>query len=149
MDEIIKITEEIVKNLLNLVGFESNVEVKQEAGAILVSIKQKEAGLLIGKNGEHLTALQHILRMMVFKRTGQVTPLILDIENYRQKQKNNLEKEAQEALQKVLKYKRAFVLRPMSSYERRVIHLALAESPEVVTESIGVEPNRRIIVRPK
>lgn len=150
MDEIIKTIEEVAKQILSLAGFESAVFVREEGGGFFVEIKEKEkSGLLIGQEGKNLLALQHILKVIVYKKTGQIVPLVLDVEGYYKKHQDQLKKEALEAAAKVLKTKRPFVFRPMNSFERKIIHLILASHPDVMTESIGVEPNRRVVVKIK
>lgn len=146
--EVIKQT---IKDMLEAMGFkEVNIDIKkQETDEILIAnIQMEEASRLIGQNGLNLCSLQHILRLMVRKKDPQAPRFILDINNYREKRKEFLKELAHRTALEVAKSKKSIILHPMSSFERRIIHLELAERPDIVTESIGEEPERRVAVRP-
>lgn len=146
-DLIKKTTEELLEKM----GFkEAIIEVKQQKASpvLVVSIKVEEAGQLIGQSGSNLNDLQRVLRLLVSKRSSQAPVFLLDINGYREKRETFLRELSQEIAEQVVKSKKSVMLQPMSSYERRIVHLELAEKPEVVTESIGEGPERRVVIRP-
>lgn len=145
-----KITEAINK-LADFMNLEFQVEFREEkteGGALFVSIYTSEnAKFLIGKNGQALKSLEHILRLMIAKeQTAQ--GLLLDINDYRKSRANYLIDLAKQAVNRVRSTQKAEALVPMSSYERRVVHMELASCPDITTESIGEEPSRRVVIKP-
>ncbi len=143
----IKQIKEFTLGLLRVMGFSGQVEAGEKEGIIFIDIKSEESGALIGSHGENLEALQCLLRQFAAK--DGYTPLILNIGEYRQRQETFLKKRALALATKVRRTKRPEVMAPMSSWERRIIHLALAEEKDITTKSVGQEPNRRIIIKPK
>lgn len=139
---------QIIKGILSKMGFSVEVSEVKEDDNIIINITTEESSLLIGRAGENLRALQHLASLMVYKALNNPSEkFILDINHYRQKQKEKLQELAQRIAEKVSKFGQAEVLRPMTAYERRIIHLELDQHPTVQTASIGEEPNRRIVVR--
>ncbi|MBI2062650.1 MAG: hypothetical protein HYT61_00145 [Candidatus Yanofskybacteria bacterium] len=159
---------EIVKDLLDKVGFEGEVKLTEsltesEPGMLteekrgnfsVVSIESdKDLSILIGKNGQNLSAFDHVVRLLVNRAfavsTGQ-PPInfIVDINDYRKSKTNYLIETARNIAKRVVQTQKAEALPPMSSYERRLVHTELAAFKEVQTESIGQEPRRRIVVKP-
>jgi len=151
MEEIKK----IIKNIFKAMGIEAlELSVKidnsikgKEITNISAEIDERDAKAFIGDNSEGLSALQHILRLIIFKKGPMQSFLALDINNYKEGRKNELIELAVETAKKVRRTKKAVILNPMPAYERRIIHLYLAEQPDIITESIGEEPERKIIVR--
>jgi spoIIIJ-associated protein len=94
-----------------------------------------------------LSALQHIAKILVSKQHPTYAFLNLDINSYRESRKNELAEIALQVAKRVRRTKKTVVLEPMPAFERRIIHLKLAEQPDIITESIGQEPERRIMVR--
>lgn len=141
--EIKKFTEELLK----IMGFEAQIKVELKEKVIFVDIQLEEAGSLIGFRGENLSSLEHILRAVISK--NEYTPLVLNIGQYRQKQEDFIKQKALGLAVKVRQTKRPEVMMPMSAWERRIVHLALAEEKDIETESVGAEPNRRIIIKIK
>jgi spoIIIJ-associated protein len=163
-NEIIK----VVQDLLNRVGFEGEVKLNdsvlpidtkssvedQKAGFVIASIESdKDLSMLIGKNGQNLTAFDHVARLLVSRRlnTEQDKPpvnFIVDINDYRKSRTNYLVDVARNVAKRVIQTQRAEALLPMNAYERRLVHTELALFKELQTESIGQEPRRRIVVKP-
>jgi spoIIIJ-associated protein len=151
MEEIKKIIEDIFKSI----GFKKpeidikkdNTSKEKEIININISLSSKEADYFIKNSSEGLSALQHVLRVIFSRKGFNESFLILDINGYRESRKNELVDVAIEAAKKVRRIKKAITLEPMSAFERRIIHLKLAESPDIVTESIGEEPERKVVVR--
>ncbi|MBU1291932.1 KH domain-containing protein [Patescibacteria group bacterium] len=144
-----KIIENTIKELLEAMKFNGQVVVDEpEIDNILVNIQTEEAGFLIGQDGANLDALQHLSRILVNKKNKESIPFVLDVNDYRKHRIELLKDLAKNIAQQALTEKVSLTLQPMSAYERRVIHLALINQSQISTESIGQEPERRIVVRP-
>jgi len=111
--------------------------------------ERQALGALIGRKGERLSALQHLLNLMLSKQLGEWTRVLVDVEGYRGRRERQLREIAQRAAQRVEQTGRMLQLEPMSALERRWIHLALRSHGTVVTQSIGEEPERRVVVLPR
>lgn len=151
MEEVKK----IIKNLFRAMGLkEPEIKIKidnsikgKEMANIALTVDSKEADYFIKDNSEGLNALQHLIRLLIFKENPAHAFLILDINSYKENRKNELVEIALEAAKKVRRSKKSLILEPMPAFERRIIHLKLAEQPDIVTESIGQEPERRIMIK--
>jgi spoIIIJ-associated protein len=106
-------------------------------------------GALIGRKGERLSALQHIVNLMLSREMGEWTRVLVDVEGYRGRREQQLREIADRAAARVVETGKMLQLEPMPALERRWIHLALSNHPAVGTQSIGEEPNRRVVVVPK
>jgi len=111
--------------------------------------ERQALGALIGRKGERLSALQHLLNLMLSKQMGEWTRILVDVEGYRGRRERQLREIAQRAAQRVEETGRMLQLEPMSALERRWIHLALRSDARVATQSIGEEPERRVVVLPR
>lgn len=107
-----------------------------------------DASMLIGERGVNLAALEHILRKIAQKRHGAETRFTLDLNDYRMRRMEDLKQDVKAAAKEVRLYRRAVPLRPMSSFERRVVHLLLEEYPDITTESEGQDEERRVVIKP-
>lgn len=116
---------------------------------LIINLKTdpEEADWFIKEGAVGLSALQQLVRILVFKKNLNYIFFILDINNYRKEREKVLTDLALKTAEKVRKSKKPIPLIPMSAYERRFIHLKLAEQSDIVTESIGEEPERKIVVR--
>ncbi len=143
----------ILEKLLDLMGFHVTVTVEQaETSRLNVTGEgdEREAlGALIGRKGERLSALQHLVNLMLSREMGGWTRVLVDVEDYRGRRERQLREIADRAAQRVLETGKMLQLEPMPALERRWVHLALRANPDVVTQSIGEEPNRRIVVLPR
>ena len=119
--------------------------IKNEQG-LNIEISNKNLGFLIGYRGETLYAFQNILSAIAGKRIDKKVRVILDIEGYKEKREKTLEELAQKVAKTVIRTRKPVKLEPMQAYERKIIHSALQQNSKVETESIGEEPNRRIVV---
>ena len=134
--------EELLTNM-NIVGkYETNIRDEQ----INIKIYSDKNNILIGKNGKNLMAIQTILRQIIYKEIGIYPYILLDVENYKEKKLNNLERNAKRIAKEVQKTKIDVRLDNMNSYERRIIHNALANFKNISTTSEGEEPNRHIVI---
>jgi spoIIIJ-associated protein len=116
---------------------------------IHVDIRGKDLSVLIGRRSETLSAFQYIASLIVGKETQQFVQLIVDVEGYRDRREKQLIQMAKRVADQVVKSGRRQTLEPMPSSERRVIHIALRDHPEVKTESTGEEPYRKVMILPK
>ncbi len=145
LEQIRKISEEFFVNL----GWEPEVSVEISEKIIFLKIDTEEPSLLIGKGGANLDSLQHILRLMVNKRLDEFIHLVVDVADYKNKQRIFLE---QDSLQKALEARqsgRVRKLKPMNSYERRIVHLTLKDVDGIGCESDGEGIERRIVIKPE
>jgi spoIIIJ-associated protein len=144
------IIEETTLELLKLMGeAKAKIAVSFDEPAFTINIQVDEPGFLIGNQGETLTALQLLLSLMVYKKTGAWQKLVIDVAGWLAQRKEALEKMALNTAQKVKFSEQEAIMPYFSSFERRIIHLALAKHPDVVTESIGEGKERRLVIKPK
>jgi spoIIIJ-associated protein len=141
----------ILEELMRHLGFAVRVDVETgETSRLNIVGDEKEAlGALIGRKGERLSALQHLVNLMLSKQMGGWTRVLVDVEDYRGRRERQLREIAQRAATRVVETGRMLQLEPMPALERRWIHLALRDHPDVATQSIGEEPNRRIVLVPR
>ncbi|MDQ1283830.1 MAG: spoIIIJ-associated protein [Patescibacteria group bacterium] len=146
LEEIVK---ETVIELVSKMGFEVEVEIEKGDGETLVcNIRTEESSFLIGQYGINLQSLQHIARLLVRQKFQDRADFVLDVNSYRREKNSSIIKMAQEVARQCLLEKRAVVLRPMSPYERRIVHLELSKMEEIKTESIGEGEDRRVVIKP-
>ncbi len=146
--------KEILETLMGHLGFEGiAVEIREGETSRLNVVgdgADREAlGSLIGRKGERLSALQHLVNLMLSRRTGQWTRVLVDVEDYRGRRERQLVDLATRAAERVEQTGKMLQLEPMPALERRWIHLALRDNAGVSTQSIGDEPNRRVVVLPR
>lgn len=138
-----------LKNVLNDMQVDAKVEMITNKKEIRYNIYSDNNPLLIGREGKTLDALQTLVRQIVNKYTDDKLVCLLDIGGYKQKQKMQLEILATKIAKEVAKTKTEVKLDPMNSYERRIVHTKLSEWRDVYTESVGEEPNRCLIIKPR
>ncbi len=138
--------EEFLKKTLSLMNIEASLNITKEDDSLNIEISGENMGVVIGRRGETLDALQYLTSIVVNKDKNEYTKISLDAENYRKKRADALEKLANKVADKVIRNRRNFTLEPMNPFERRVIHSTLQENSKVTTYSIGEEPNRRVVV---
>jgi spoIIIJ-associated protein len=145
--------QRILETLMGHLGFDARVEVASGETSRLNVVAQgddREAlGALIGRKGERLSALQHLVNLMLSKEMGTWTRVLVDVEDYRGRRERQLRELAERAAARVAETGKMLQLEPMPALERRWIHLTLRDSPTVVTQSIGEEPNRRVVLVPR
>ncbi|HTE65878.1 MAG TPA: RNA-binding cell elongation regulator Jag/EloR, partial [Candidatus Binatia bacterium] len=134
--------------LLRLMGVPGAVEIAMGTETSKLNVTGSDLGVLIGRRGEKLASLQHLVNLIVAKREGQWNRIAVDVENYRGRREDQLRDVADRAAKRVIQSGKIIQLEPMPALERRIVHMALVENPSVRTQSVGVEPNRRIVVLP-
>ena len=122
---------------------------EEAAVPIAFDIKGDDLGILIGRRGQTLASVQYILRLIVGHQTKAWVPMVIDVEGYKQRRYEALQSLAHRMAEQVKARGVPFTLEPMPAYERRIIHLTLADSPDVTTESTGVGDYRKVVIFPK
>ena len=140
-------TEKFLSGLLERMGVEAQIEIApREGGGLNVNLTGTGIGAVIGRRGETLDAIQHLVNYAVNRGSDKRAHINVDAENYRAKREDSLVHLAEKMAAKAVKYQRSMALEPMNSYERHIIHAALQNYEGVTTSSIGAEPNRRVVV---
>lgn len=148
-NDIIDFIKENIIEITKLMGMTVNLEVRRREDNITIKIFSDHNAVLIGKNGSTIEALQTIIRQIVHTATKEYIGVVLDVENYKDKRIKNLEYLAKKVAKEVKETKVETKLDSMNSYERRIIHSTLSENKYVYTESVGEEPNRCVVIKPK
>ncbi|MFC2056061.1 RNA-binding cell elongation regulator Jag/EloR [Chloroflexota bacterium] len=156
--DIAEVTKEILERLLTLLGITGSivpqtqpiVEGEKEAtSSVVFNIDGDNLGILIGRRGHTLSCLQYIVRLIVGHQTETWVPITIDVEGYKQRRYQALQAFARQMAEQVKTREMPFPLEPMTAYERRIVHLALADHPDVTTESIGQGESRRVVILSK
>ena len=145
---------EILSQLLKSMGFHATVDAsigdeladEGEEPPIVLNIRGEDLGILIGRRGETLAALQYLVRLMVSHRVKHWSDLIVDVESYRARRRRALETLAARVAERVIASGHTQALEPMPAYERRVVHMALRNHPLVTTHSVGVGDKRKVTI---
>ena len=139
--------KQVVEEILSRMKIDYQINrVEWEPGKVRINIIGKDMGLLIGRKGETLNAVQYLSGLIINRQREEKIRVVLDVEDYRKKKEEALEALALKLSDKVKKTKKNIVLRPMSSQERRIIHTILQTDPQVTTYSTGDEPNRKVVI---
>ena len=154
-DAVVKVTAnpntskratDFLSKLFELTGEEVNVEATADGDTLRVNLSGPDMGIVIGKRGETLDALQHLTSLVVNRGDNEFLKVSLDAENYREKRNEALESLAHKLANKVVRTRRSTTLEPMNSYERRIIHSALQDHESVTTYSVGQGINRKVVI---
>jgi len=145
--EDIAVTVDVLQHILQYMNIRAAVQVRSQ-NPLTLNIQgiNENLGLLIGRRGETLSALQLLVSLIVSHRTKHRMRIIVDAENYRERREENLRSLALRVAQQVRNYRRSIALEAMPPHERRIVHLALADSPDISTESIGEGDARRVVI---
>lgn len=148
-NDIIDYIKELINEITKLMGLNVNLEIRRREENITIKIFSDHNAVLIGKNGYTIQALQTIIRQIIYNKINYNISIILDVENYKEKKIKNIEYLAKKTAREVAKTKVEAKLDSMNSYERRIVHSILADDKYVYTESIGEEPDRCVVIKPK
>ena len=154
-DLLLEHTEVVVSKILHLLNLEAQVSAHYGAAErdgrhnINVDVRGNDLSVLIGRRSETLGAFQYVASLIIGKETGQFVQLTVDVEGYRGRREKQLIQMAQRMADQVAKSGRRQTLEPMPSDERRIIHIALRDHPDVKTESTGDDPYRKVTIIPK
>ena len=138
----------VLTEMLGLMELKATVEIASDGDTARLNVRGDDLAALIGRRGEKLASLQHIVNLIVGRREGQHHRIAIDVENYRGRREQQLRDVADRAAKRVIQSGKIIQLEAMPAIERRVVHMALLENPRIRTQSVGVEPNRRIVVLP-
>jgi len=140
---------DMLNNVMQVMKLDVDIEMIEKNERILININGPDLGILIGRRGETLDALQYLVNLSANKNAEKRKRIIIDIEGYRRRREETLMKLALKLADKARQRGRNVVLEPMNSMERRIIHTALQERDDIYTFSEGEEPYRKIIISPK
>lgn len=138
----------ILQELLTLMSVEAEVRVEEHEGGVRLELSGKDAGLLIGKQGQTLDAVEFLVGRILDRAIRDRTRVVLDVGGYRERRRQQLEEMAFRLARQVRATGEAIVLEPLDASERRIIHLALQGDDQVTTESVGDGRGRRLVIRP-
>ena len=150
--DVIRVGTKVLEQLISTMGVDAVVNLKQahleDIGGPVFEVDGDDAGLLIGRRGETLRALQFLLRVIVSRELGEKANLMLDVAGYQERRNQSLTNMAQRVAESVLKTGRSVKLEPMPPNERRVVHVTLADYRGVATYSTGTGEGRQVVVEP-
>lgn len=149
-EEIEKI-KEIIEEFFQKTRLEVEVEILPPTESVLpINLKSPEPQLLIGERGETLYEIQHLLKMILKRKITIAEPFFVDIDinDYKKKKISYLKEMARSIADEVASTKKEKTLPQMSSYERRIVHMELADRQDIATESVGEEPERKVVIKP-
>jgi spoIIIJ-associated protein len=153
LEEQAELAADFLEGLLDVMRLDAEVEINSSDGIMYVEIWGPEdaedgMGILIGRHGRTLDAIQDVVRATVQRRTGSRCLVIVDVEDYRKRRRSQVARRARELARRVSKSGRAEAMEPMSAFERKIVHDVVTEIGGVETASEGDEPNRRVVVKP-
>jgi spoIIIJ-associated protein len=140
---------EFLQRVLGEMELETHLEVIDEDGGYRVNISGEGLGLIIGKRGQTLEALQYLTNIVANRYSEKRIRVVLDAEGYRKRREEVLQQLAERLASRVERSGDAIMLEPMSAHERKIIHTALQDNPMVTTRSEGEEPNRKVVIHVK
>lgn len=150
MEKQISQIKKKAEDLIGLMGFEVDAIITQRGRTISLNLQVEEPGMLIGRGGEILESLEHILRVLLGEVTNEVGGvLVVDINGYRNGRISLLERRAREAAFEARDRKIEVLLEPMNSFERRIVHSLVSNIADVETESIGFGAKKKVKIKPK
>ncbi len=152
-ERVLKIAEQVTSELLAKMSVRARVKTEiippvddNDQALVMVEIQGDDLSILIGRRSETLNALQYITSLIVAKEVGQWVPLMIDVQGYRARRERQLRVLARRSAEQVVQSGKKMSLEPMPANERRIIHLELRDHPQVTTESVGEEPNRKVTI---
>ena len=147
LSDVATLGKEILKELLDSLNIEANVETKIRDGKIKYEVYSKNNSVLIGKKGHILDSIQVYVRQAIYNAIDMYVNLSVDVENYKEKQNYFLEKKVKKIAREVTLTKVSVKLDPINSYERKLVHEAIQGFKYISSESEGEEPNRRVVIK--
>jgi len=152
--DVAETAKNVLEKLLDLMGVPATVTCQANEGgeapaSVTLNVIGEDLGILIGRRGLTLSSLQYVVRLMVSNQTKSREPILIDVEGYKERRYRNLEAYARQMAEAVKMSRKPFTFEPMSSFERRLIHVALSNDPDVTTESMGEGEDRKVVILPK
>lgn len=150
LDEIADVAIETLQGILSYfdIGEVTIDEYEGDEGELILDITGDDLGVLIGRYGRTLDALQFLVSAIDFRKLGFRYPVIIDVEGYKSRQREKIESIARSMARKAVSQDREIMLRPMSPYERRIVHITLKDDSRVKTESEGEGGERHVVIKP-
>ena len=153
-DDLIEVSKQVLGTLLDLMGVSGSIvhsveEGEEDLKSITLNIEGEDLGILIGRRGQTLASLQYIVRVIIGNQIQVRPPLIVDVESYKERHCETLRALAWRIAEQVREKGESINLEPMTAFDRRIIHVTLANDMDVSTESIGEGEARRVVVLPK
>lgn len=157
-NDIAEVARRVLETLLNVMGVSASIEpgaqplVEGETGTttpIAFNIRGDDLGVLIGRQGQTISCLQYIVRLIVAQQRKVWLPIFIDVDGYKQRRYEGLRSLALRVAEQVKVKEVPFTLEPMMAYERRIIHLTLADDPDVTTQSTGEDMGRKVVILPE
>jgi len=148
-DDLVDYVKDFLKGITKDMGLDVSFESKVRDEQITIKMYSDNNNILIGKEGKTLQALTTLVKQVIYNKIGEYPYILLDVENYKEKNEERLIRSAKKIAKEVAKTKVEAELENMNSYQRRLIHNALTDFKGVYTESVGEEPNRHIVIKPK
>ena len=144
-------TKDTLEKLLQLLGFPATVEESALEEGLLLDVKTDDPGRLIGRQGQTLSDLQYITNRLLFQQDPSAPKVMVDVGGYRSQARESLVKKAKDAADKVRRWGDVVELEPLSAFDRRIVHQALKDDPDIETHSVEVEGTEKkaILLRPK
>lgn len=152
-----QVAQEILSKLLQTMGVEATVHivdpplasVSPGSKVVALDIRGDDLGILIGRRGQTLMSVQYLMNLLVSHKTKARIPVMVDVEGYKRRRYEALQSLAMRLADQVKSTRRAATLEPMPANERRIIHLALSDHPDVVTQSVGAGEGRKVVIMPR
>lgn len=147
--DVPSLAQEALGKLMGAMGITAMVHLKAGTGPPSLDIRGEDLGILIGRRGETLSALQYVVNLVVSRHLKARAGIVIDVEGYRQRRQEALQGLALRLAERVKATGRMMALEPMPPDERRIVHLTLRDDPEVVTESVGEGEARKVVISPR
>lgn len=147
--DVLEYSKKLLKDIVEGMGIKDVIiESQRKDNFIKLTLHSSDNSILIGRDGRTLSSLQNLIRSSVANQIGMYVNIILDVENYKVKKEHNIERLAKKLAKEVLRTKEPIAMDSMNSYERMLVHNALANFKGITSDSEGEEPNRRIVIKP-
>ena len=157
-NDIFETAKNILEKLLEMMDVPADVTLSDEftvegeegtTSSVGLNIEGEDLGILIGRRGQTLTSLQYMVRLIMAHQMQERIPIVIDVEGYKRRRCEGLRALANRLAEQVKARRTPFTMEPMSPFERRIIHVALADNPDVTTESTGIGEARKVVIIPK
>jgi spoIIIJ-associated protein len=148
-DELVDTSVGVLLELLELLRVEGDVEVRSRSYPLTLNVHGGDLGILIGRHGDTLASLQFMVNLIVGRRMGHWTRVVVDVEEYRLRRERTLRDVAGRAAERVRRTRQAVTLEPMPANERRIVHMTLQGDRFVATHSVGEGDGRKVVISPR
>ena len=145
--DVLEYAKKYIKDITMGMGIDVNLETRRTKEHLVIKLHTDNNSIIIGKNGRTLASLQTLVRQSIYAKTRMYVSIVLDVENYKEKQAKNIEFLAKKLAREVQKTKIDVKMDSMNSYERRLVHEILKDFKGIKTESEGEEPNRSVVIK--